>query len=258
MHVSAGEYLAGLTPDEANRLARINVEVSERHLEDDPDKVRSGFDRIRFQERSGNLAFLLPLLSAVCPARTVVLKAYRIARRPVLDAQFAEFCRRTGRTWHRWRPAPANAAMGISFEDAAAYAASVGARLPTPAEWERAARGPLRWCFPWGPDWTPAADAMMDRWYAWPPGRLKGLESPEGCLDFVTRQGEWCAGDPGLDPEAWSVLAGLPNSEFAPGRGVLMGRDAGPLIPNAVVPNQPSLWTPAPGRIRLACDAPSV
>lgn len=50
----------------------------------------------------------------------------------------------------RARHAPRLPAEELTFDDAVAYCAFVGGRLPSEAEWERAARGPGRRLFPWG------------------------------------------------------------------------------------------------------------
>jgi formylglycine-generating enzyme required for sulfatase activity len=151
------------------------------------------------------------------PQRRVYLDAFEIDRYEVTNLQYRRFLLATGRQPpQRWPqryvaflPArnpdwngtdyPAGEAtcpvVAVSWEDAAAYCAWVGKRLPTEAEWEKAARSIDGRTYPWGDGWDPtrANAGATDVGYTQPVGSYPHGASPYGVLDMAGNAWEWVA-----------------------------------------------------------------
>jgi|TARA_B110000438_G_scaffold51284_1_gene51683 formylglycine-generating enzyme required for sulfatase activity len=89
------------------------------------------------------------------PARMIYLSSYFIDKYEVSNAQYKEFMRSTDHAapayWdHRHLNIPKNPVTGVNWFDANGYCRWNKKRLPTEAEWEKAARGPAGLTYPWG------------------------------------------------------------------------------------------------------------
>lgn len=138
------------------------------------------------------------------PVHLVYVDGFEMSVFPVTRGDYAAFLEDTGHDRPRDWTDPAFAGddrpvVGVSWHDAAAYCAWCGTRghpqrLPTEAEWERAARGGREGAaFPWGdeiPAWIPdgGRGPLAGPW----PVTL-GEPNPFGLSGIAANVHEWCA-----------------------------------------------------------------
>jgi formylglycine-generating enzyme required for sulfatase activity len=95
------------------------------------------------------------------PAHMVFLDSYLIDKYEVSNKDYGDFIRATSHAapayWDDPRlNKPEQPVVGVNWLDAKAFCEYRGKRLPTEAEWEKAARGPKANLYPWGNDFDPA------------------------------------------------------------------------------------------------------
>jgi iron(II)-dependent oxidoreductase len=157
--------------------------------------------------------------------------AYRIGRYPVTNAEFARFVEAKGyenrdfwtEAGWEWKgdtagpkryggefDKPDHPVVGVSWYEAVAYchwlaqtlrasgelAEDEMIRLPTEAEWEKAARGEHGREWPWGDEFDPAKANTMEGGprHTTPVGQYSpDGDSPYGCADVAGNVWEWCS-----------------------------------------------------------------
>ena len=131
------------------------------------------------------------------PARQVTLAAFQIDVTEVTEEAYAA-CVAAGACTSPAEPAPAPDARapvrGVTWQQAVDHCAWRGARLPTEAEWERAARGTDARPFPWGTE-PPTCDRAAVAGCGDTPvevGSLTGA-APGGAHNLIGNVSEWVA-----------------------------------------------------------------
>ncbi len=133
------------------------------------------------------------------PAHKVWLNAYYLDAREVTNAQYAKFLSATARRPpYHWSGAAYPKGeenlpvFNVSWDDANAYCRWAGKRLPTEAEWERAARaGKEGLAYPWGDKMEAGKARYNVETGPVPVGQFPA--SDFGLYDMAGNVSEWCS-----------------------------------------------------------------
>lgn len=134
-----------------------------------------------------------------------------MARTPVTNAQFQKFLDETGYEPSqdpRFRPETFLAhwtkkgtiprgkenhpVTWVSFIDAVNYCEWAGMTLPTEWLWQKAARGPKGYTFPWGDTAPTKKLANYQSKGTTPVEQFAHIRTPYGCIDMIGNVSEWC------------------------------------------------------------------
>jgi formylglycine-generating enzyme required for sulfatase activity len=131
------------------------------------------------------------------PQHRVYVSEFLIDKTEVTWGQFKIFSRETGSVLPDaplWGTPDDYPITGVTWEEAKAFCQWVGGRLPTEAEWEKAARGTDSRRYPWGDQWD---ESRCNTFVGGPHrplavGMFPECVSPYGLLDMAGSVFEWC------------------------------------------------------------------
>jgi len=138
------------------------------------------------------------------PPHVVSVGAFEIDQFEVTNQEFERFVWETGyvtnaekageTSWRYYaKDKPQHPVVKVSWNDARAYCEWAGKRLPTEAEWEKAARGTDARVYPWGNQWVEAKANAKEAGYRGTTavGSFPDGGSPYGVMDMAGNVAEW-------------------------------------------------------------------
>ena len=160
-----------------------------------------GTDEIDAEDKAAEFGIAKPWFMDEHPAHKVNLPTYFIDRYEVTYAQYRVFVDQTGHrpppNWYKGAVPEGkdqNPVAFVTWEDAAAFCQWAGKRLPTEAEWEKAARGTDGRTYPWGGDFDEKKANMNNTvGHSVPVGQYEEGKSPYGAYDMTGNVWEWTA-----------------------------------------------------------------
>jgi len=140
------------------------------------------------------------------PRHAVDVSAMLFDKHEITQAQYGRFCSESGRNppvLDDENRSDNNPILAVTHDEAIAYCSWAGKRMPTEAEWEKAAAGPNGQKYPWGEKEPPAtgepianykpASGQTTAGRATPHGSFEEDRSHYGVLDLAGNVMEWCS-----------------------------------------------------------------
>jgi formylglycine-generating enzyme required for sulfatase activity len=189
--VRGGSYLSG--PNELRCSARLPMHPAAR----DP---YVGFRVVAVEPRAGSdwvevSAGEYPIGRDPWSPRIVEVDAFELSLTLITNSQYERFVADTGAAPPPHWPAPGDHPVTfVDWFDAAAFCTWAGGRLPTEAEWEKAARGTDGRTYPWGDDEDSTRAAVgggLKCGSPSPVGSHSVGASPYGLQDMAGNVWEW-------------------------------------------------------------------
>lgn len=134
------------------------------------------------------------------PRRRIFLKAFYIDKYEITNRRFRRLFTPVDRYAGSFEE-PEQPVVGVTWFQAHEYCERVGRRLPTEAEWEKAARGADGRIYPWGDEQATCARVVMGGvipscrkgFATWRVGSRPLGASPYGAMDMAGNAMEWVA-----------------------------------------------------------------